>query len=398
MSRDTQETDREQPSAAVREHTRAKIDAAPPEQNRHAGLVSDDRLRELLDTIVANYDPAMAADMLEDVQPEQMPATAAETDLYQQILSKQATEVLTRAIQSGNDPVMSYFTGIPDTQSDISGLSAFTHLENQMLTSAPIIYIYGPPGAGKTNLALLLAEIWSKNHESGLLASNIRTWEESDKWIPRWPVLNDWMSEATKRLPEGGITQREDAAPRLFVFDEASTHASGTGKEGHQVRSKFLEMLYKIRKANAGLIIIGHDGKDVDPAIRALATCIERQRGEIKSATLYEDVVDRSGRGKILELSGIPETSYTYDDKEATSWSWNGSSAAEEDKKEEIRKLAADMTKTEVRRLTGALASDDRLDIDQDNLATVIGESYRGEPYDQSFVSKYKRKFENGEL
>lgn len=394
----TKSSDRDReipPSGAVREHSKGKIDNRPPEQYHHAGLVRDDEILRLLNSIAQHYNPEKAAEYVGS-EPENMPTTYEETRLYREIVGRQSTHVLTEAIHQGDDATMSYFSGVPDMRSDISGLSAISTLDNEMLHEAPIVYIFGPPGSGKTNFALLLAERWGQYYNNSDVASNIRTWQEADKWIPRWPVLKDWINEQTEELDEGGITQKENANKRLFVFDEASSHAAGHGKEGYETRQKLVKMLYKIRKANAGLIIIGHDGKDVHPAIRAMATIVERRRGEFKQATLYEDVVEREGRRRIVELNGVPETSYTYDDKEATSWSWEISEKEQNEKQKEIKKLAEKMTEKEIRKFAAAMASDDNINLSYSEIGRIVGKSYRGKPFDQSWVSKWKQKLANG--
>lgn len=389
------------PSAAAREHSRGKIDAAQPEEYSHSGLVTDVELRGLLSALHRWYSPQAAAEMVADegerARPEDMPEQVEDTRLYQQILRTETTETASRAVETGDEITLSYLTGQPDMRTDISGLSAINALENQMMSSAPIQYVFGPPGSGKTNYALLMAEIWRKQHDSGEIASNIRTWKEKDRWIPNYPALEEWLDEQIEEIEGGGIKQRDDAKRRLFVFDEASSHASGTGKQGYEVKTKLAPMLFKIRKANAGLIIIGHDGKDVAPSVRTLAICVERKREEVKRATLWEDVRDRQGHGKILSLDGIPETSMTYDDTEATSWTW-GSGDVEDDNQDEIRQLAADMTQREVRKLAAVLNTDDRVELSQEDIGQIVGEAYRGDGYGQSWVSKWTTKYENGDL
>jgi hypothetical protein len=397
------EEDEIPPSAAAREHAQGKIDARPPEEYPHAGLVQSDRLRSLLSALHRWYSPERAASMTvegdEEPRPEEFPERVEQTQLYQQVLRTAATETADSAVRQGDEMVLSYLTGKPDMRKDISGLSAITSLEQQMMTSAPILYIWGPPGAGKTNFALLLSEIWRKQHEQGEIASNIRTWREKDRWIPRYPALEEWMDEQVRGIKDGGIKQREDANPRLFVFDEASSNAAGHGEQGYETRQKLAPMLFKIRKANAGLIIIGHDGKDVHPAIRTLSICVERRREEVKKAILWEDVRNRQGKGKILELDGIPETSYSYDDTEATSWNWGSETTGQSDEEQQqIEKLAADMTEREVRKLAAVMNTDDNSDLSQREIGRLVGEAYRGKPYTQSWVSKWTTKYDNGEL
>ena len=384
-------------SAEVREWTRGNKPQQPEEVHSHVGLVGDDRVRDLLSTLAQHYDPDVAAELAgEEIEAADMPPRIEQTQLYRMLLQREGTETLTRAIHQGETQTQSFAVGDPAAQSDISGIGAIQELTDMLTTSAPIFYIFGEPGSGKTNFALLLAQLWAREHPDGELGSNIRTWEEADEWHPSYGHLRRWLDEQTKELPEGGITRREDANPRLFVFDEASSHASGRGKAGAEAGKKLGPLVYKIRKANAGLIIIGHDGKDVHPAVRMLATVVQRNRGELKRADLYEDVKDREGRGKIVSLTGIPQTDYTYDDGEATSWSWDDLEDADDQQltREQAQELAEDMHEQHLRRLAYTLATADWVEMTQREIGQTLGLAQRGEPYSQQWVQKWKQHYE----
>jgi hypothetical protein len=319
----------------------------------HTGLVGDDRIRRLLNHLATYYDPREASEQYDELNPGDMPSTVEETELYQMLLGNEATETLTRATHN-NDPVtMSAAVGDPAAESDISGLNAIGKLQEIVGRKAPILYIFGEPGSGKTNFSLLLSQLWRRSIDGECqLISNIRTWDEADRWIPTYGKLMEVVNEQTTQMDTGGITQAHDANPTLFVFDEASSHASGRGKKGHEAGKKLAPMIYKIRKSNMGIIIIGHDGKDVHPAVRTLSTVVQRYRGKFKRATIWESVKNRQGEGKIMELDQIPETDMTYDDKEATSWDWTGETseeakfeeAVDEEAEERAQQLAQDKT------------------------------------------------------
>jgi len=78
-------------------------------------------------------------------------------------------------------------------------------------------------------------------------------------------------------------------------------------------------MLKLARKANANMVLIGQDGKDVGPSLRALCTAFIHKESQ-KKATFYRDVKDRQGIGEMMSLSGIPPTNYddysTWDEGE----------------------------------------------------------------------------------
>jgi hypothetical protein len=351
-----------------------------PEAFRHSGLAGDATTRELLSTLADHYDPASCD--------RAMPPRVEETRLYRALLGRESTETVTRAIHQADAQTVSYAVGDPAARSDISGLRAVSSLTDMLTTPAPIFYLFGEPGSGKTNFGLLLAQLYQREHPDAELASNIRTWREADAWLPSYPQLEEWLDEQTRSVEGGGVTRREDANPRLFVFDEASSHASGRGKQGAEAGQKLGPLVYKIRKARCGLVIIGHDGRDVHPAVRTLATVVQRYRGELKRATVYEDVKNREGRGQIVELRGIPETDYRYDDGEATSWSWDSVDDDTDAELERAREMAEELHEEHRRELAARMAEAADagwLDADQTEIGAVFGRK-------QSWVSKWKSR------
>jgi len=351
----------------------------------HTGSVGDDLIRRLLSHIKMHYDPHIAAEQYDELEPSDMPSTAEACDLFRMLLGVEETETLSRAIHQGDVQTQSSAVGDPAARSDISGLKAIQELIDLLAVPAPIIYIYGEPGSGKTNLALLLAQLWKREQgDDALLGSNIRTWKEADEWCPSYGDLTRWLGQQTEEIDGGGITQTDDAVPMLFVFDEASSHASGRGEDGYEAGQKLGPLVYKIRKARAGLVIIGHDGKDVHPAVRTMADVVQKRRGELKKATVFEDVQNREGVNEIMALNGIPETDYRYDDKEATSWSWDDADVddgLEEQALEQAHELAQDMVEEQREKFACRLYTADFLDLTQDE----IGLAFRR---DQSWVSR----------
>jgi hypothetical protein len=61
--------------------------------------------------------------------------------------------------------------------------------------------------------------------------------QEKDEWIPSYPDLMDWMKQDEEAVLNGGGTRK------LFIFDEASSHASGRGKDGYQAGQKLGPMV-----------------------------------------------------------------------------------------------------------------------------------------------------------
>jgi hypothetical protein len=156
--------------------------------------------------------------------------------------------------------------------------------------------------------------------------------EEQSGWLSSFGQLEEWIQQ------DGDPMENPDQTPKLFIFDEASSAAGGSGGDGYQTKKKMGPLAYKIRKYNGSLIVIGHDGKDVHPLIREMGKCINKE-GK-KRATFYDDVKNRSGVGEDETFEGIPPTNWRYDDKEATDWSWSRGDEDEEIEPETARKWA----------------------------------------------------------
>jgi hypothetical protein len=363
-----------------------------PEMYPHAGLVDDERTRRLLTHLANHYDPR-ATD-------EDMPASIEDTRLWDLLLSTASTESTQRAVEQGRGSQLSFAAGDPARTSDVSGIKAINRIEGIVDKEAPIIYLAGEPGSGKTNFALLLAQLWARIQDragrSYQLASNIRTWEEQDSWIERFSRLKEWATEYVEDLPDGGSTLVDGAPRKLYVFDEASSHATGVGAQGFQTAQLLGPLVKKIRKGNAGLIIIGHDGKDVHPAVRVLAVFIQRYVENKKRATLYRNIRNREGQDLIADVRGVPITDYTYDDKEATRFVWDVDGDAEDEVLDAAVDMAEDMVEDERRLVAAQIYLNDGVDASQADIGRAIHPG--DDAYSQSWVSRAVDKYQAGEL
>lgn len=390
-------------SMLLREQIQERGSGVPA--HRHTGLVDEDDAQGLLNAMVHAYDPQAAARAANRAapgdrapyRPEDFPPTVEQTEAYQMLLGNESTATLSKAIHEGDAQTQSYAVGGAGNSGDnIEGIEAVEWMQEWLSGPAPIGYCYGPPGAGKTNFFVLLARLWKRwAGEDAMLLSNIATLDDADKWVPSFASLERALEQQVDERDDGGIVQNDDAVPMMVVLDEASSDMSGRGSDGYDAGRLMGPLVYKIRKYNAGLLVVGHDGGDVHPAMRTLATVFQKQRGEQKTVRAFEDVRDREGRGHIKTLTGIPEAG-GYDPHEATSWSWDEQGDRDDDEDaltlEEARGMAEDMTEDNVRQLAVALDEDSSVDIEQTEIARAVGVAYRGKPYKQSWVSKWKKR------
>ncbi|MCU4744300.1 ATP-binding protein [Natronoglomus mannanivorans] len=291
----------------------------------HAGTVHDEHVARALSVRDEFHDP----DRWE--HPELAPGQSKNLEENRRILKMEGTETFTGAFEAGDMSTLKHFFGDPDQRADISGIKSMERFKSLILSGpAPIIYIYAPPGAGKTNLGAFLSQLWKNDQPSdALLGSNIKTLEETDEWVDEEGRVRDgWLAsygEVDEWLKQDGDVLAGNPVPKLFLWDEVSSAGSGVGEQGYTMRTKMGPLLFKIRKYGGCIIIIGHDPKSVAPLVREMATIIHKE--DLKTATIYESI-NSSGKpvgqiGKPIE--GIPATDYRYNDKEPTSWSWSDS-------------------------------------------------------------------------
>ncbi|OKY77468.1 MAG: putative ATPase AAA+ superfamily [Candidatus Methanohalarchaeum thermophilum] len=164
-------------------------------------------------------------------------------------------------------------------------------------------------GNGKTDFALLLAELWKQN-KNGKIGSNIESFKQKDRSIKSFPQLKKWINK-----------NQENITNKLFVFDEASQYATGQGKKGYLTQKYFGKLLREFRKKQTTLIIIGHTGKDIHPDIRSNVDDIIEKTSK-KKAKIWNTL--KNGEPKELQttLKNIPKTTFKYNTKEITKWKW----------------------------------------------------------------------------
>jgi len=304
------------------------------------GLVRDEQISRQLAIREMHHDPESWE------RPDLAPAAADGVAKNARIIRAEATDVARQALENGDMPTLKHMTGDTNQRADVSGIKAMGHVDDLVTSAASIIYIYAPPGTGKTDFGCLGGQRWKHHHPNGIVASNIRTLEETDDWVDsEGRVRGGWISDygaLDEWIRQDGEPTENAQTPKLFIFDEASSHADGSGKEGYETRKKLGPLVYKIRKHGGNLVIIGHDGGDVHPAVREQAMVVEKESK--KRATIYTNIRNRNPTGKVAELDGVPPTDWRYDTSEPTSWSWEDNREDDEEQaavnEEELRKNA----------------------------------------------------------
>jgi len=324
--------------AGYREHVEGYSDR-DPDAYAHTGLVEDSDLSRFLAVVEQDYDPHEARN------PEHVPGDARDTQVVENIRRMQATEQGRQAVVDNDMGALQYQQGNTGQRADISGIKAIGKVDELIDGPAPVVVVIGEMGAGKSNFASLLGQRWKQKNPSGLVGTNIKSLREKSSWqddrgrerdgyLPTFPKLKTW-------LRQDGDPLHQSQVPKLGILDELSSKADGSGKSGQLTRKLMGPLVFKVRKYGGALIVIAHDESSIHPLLWRVGVVVK------KVSKKQAVIADRISGGQIRdvqgEIEGIPETDWRYNDKEASTWSWQ-SESSDSDKPDvaesEVRKVS----------------------------------------------------------
>lgn len=303
--------------AQLREHLDG-FHERDPDAHPASGIVQDEQVNRYLAILNQHYDPTEYDD------PSSMPGTAQGLGEVQQIRGVAASQRAREAMQDGDMEMAKHLTGDQNERADISGIKAIQKVDQLLTSPAPVIVVLGEMGAGKTNFAGLLGQRARHLLDVEHVASNIASLKETDPWVDQddeahtgFVADHDTMLDWVKQ--DGDPLENEQSS-KLFIGDEFSSVADGSGKSGHLARKRLGPLVYKIRKYDGLLIYIAHDESSIHPLLWRLGVIVKKL--DQKTAVVADKVKAGELREKRFEFSGIPPTDWRYDDKEASEWSW----------------------------------------------------------------------------
>jgi len=303
-----------------------------PDAAAHAGIVRDPLVSRYLAVQAEHYDP----DQME--RPGEMPGQARDLEEQRHIRAVAATETAREALSNGDMTTLKHLTGEQDQRADISGMKAISSIDSLIESPAPVIVLLGEMGAGKTNMACLIAQRARQLLGVEQVASNIRSLRETTEWVdhngevrsgyvPNHGTLEEWVQQ-------DGDPLDYPQSQKLFIGDEFSSKAGGSGKDGYLTRQKMGPLVYKIRKYNGLLIYIAHDESSIHPLLWRLGVIIKKVSK--KKAVVADRVSNGQLRDQRFEVEGVPPTDWRYNDKEASSWAWTDRNEEEEPDPDEV--------------------------------------------------------------
>lgn len=297
-------TDKEQISYSSIE-AKQTIEKSEKLHDHTALLDQDSREFEILNYLENNFNDILKIARNKNIE---IPTKLKESKFYKDLLKNQTSKYISKAVADSNVSVVKRITGKKIHETDISGLKTLRKMKNRLKEDVYIAYIMGKMGTGKTDFALLLAEIY-KYDLNGSVGSNISSCTET-KYISELDELKSWLES--------------NSSHKLFIFDDASNFASGHAKSKAKVEKKFLDLLRNFRKNKADLIIIGHSGKDIHKEIRShVVDFIKKHDGNKKKASFYSNIKNRELRKLQFTVNNIPETNFDFDTNEKAKWNWN---------------------------------------------------------------------------
>lgn len=265
--------------------------------------VDDDEILRCLLVLKEHYSPDEMADHL-GADRHDAPDRVEDTDLFRTLFRTGAGLTIHRALRDSDLDRQNSIVGL-DSPDDASGTSKLLRLVDR-IESGYIGYMFGHMGNGKTDFAIYIAELWTRMNGEVEIASNIRSFERA-KTIERFVNLREWVDVGSQKL---------------FIWDEASSNASGYSSDAHKVTEKLPRVLQSFRKNRCNLIIIGHTGKDVHPHFRRQSQDLIHKESK-ERATVYGDLKDSGEpQDKKFSISGIEPTAWEYDTREMSRWFW----------------------------------------------------------------------------
>lgn len=360
-------------SAELKSYLENNLSSENTELFPHTALVSNSETLELMNLFETAYDGSQ----------EGMPYRFKDTDLGEQLRRSEATKTATNAVQEGNISQMKFISGKQSYNIDATSLHALISLREKLGKPAYVQYLFGHMGNGKTDFAILQGEL-GKRELGYEIGSNVKSLKEKDEYIRNYGELLQWLAEGQEVKSIDEIIEKDiTVSDKLFIFDEASSHASGYADDAYETQKKLGVMVKKMRKVGCRLIVIGHTGKDIHPDIRRLAECAKKVS---KKTVEYYNTVTENGKGDGFKdsVSGIPKTNWdSYDTNEITSWDWSDvPKEAQEELSEDLQENEKS-TEQRNREIVGAIVENKHPDIEPNEKGNITYEML-AEHYDIS--------------
>lgn len=235
-------------------------------------------------------------------------------DLGDELRPTLQTREATEAVLNDEDTRLSNFVGVTEQDLSASQLSLLQRLQARMDNHGAPAFVTGAgnPNTGKTNSAVLLAELRRHHVDDLLVLSNLRSWSATDVVVT-----------SAHDLALALLEHRE--CPKFVLLDECSTHMDARTNR-REVAEQYTPVAKRYAKLNVDVeAAITHTGKDLHPERKALTTTAfyksAPERAEFFDSWPRDAdaPTDRLFGGEVDDL----ERSTGYDADDAAPWNWN---------------------------------------------------------------------------
>jgi len=160
---------------------------------------------------------------------------------------------------------------------------------------APIIFVTGRMGKGKTDFSLLLCELTLQNRWIKHVATNIKVHDERLLHITSWSELDSWV--------------KIDKQKKLYIFDEASSNIPRRTPLA-KLNRKIKDLAIKLRKYRGHLILVAVSRALVDSVFESIPDLV---LGEFEKISKYTAVLKSQLFDDAIILHNIPGTTLKFD-------------------------------------------------------------------------------------
>jgi hypothetical protein len=315
--------DRSFNSAKLREFVQDELQAK--ENNDlypHTGIVEPgSTTEELLSFVESVYEPS----------DRELPPRFENTRMAQVLRRRAATEYIGDQIPD----VASFAVGLTDRDVEVSEAQALAKIAKSIVNEgAPYSsLIFGGMNTGKTGFAGLWLELWRElvplkyGTEEYVVVTNMRTLEGADHVVTDIERFRELVFGDEEFLETGGSEGEPPEIPRetpvWWHFDECSTHLDAR-TNAHEVSQQYLPLVKRFAKVRVDAVHLGHSGMDIYKDMRRSQVTTEFVfKTELKTAEVYDRMVDEQGVDLKYVLEEIPETTIEYDPDDYSPWSWS---------------------------------------------------------------------------
>ena len=225
------------------------------------------------------------------------------TDKFKALLQNELSHKAREAVANGDLSLMAHINGRTKDSNSISQFHRIKQLQDVLTVQGRSYIFKGEPDTGKTNMALLMAEIW-QNETGGTVITNMK----SVKQFKTVTNFEDWVKEFEK---DGEV---------LGIIEDASNHFSGYSVDADVMEKVYRPFSNELAKNNGVIFLLGHTGMDIHADARRKSLLVDKP--SLKKTDIYRRIKNGQGADKLLTLNQLPKTSINYDSTEKTVWKW----------------------------------------------------------------------------